>query len=288
MVEEVKNKPWVPFLLTLVAIPAWASPGETVTLSRPLAMGDAYRAAGAANGAIYSNPAGISRLTLYSVEWSWLRGDRTGGDDDTFHLSVVDTKTQPIGVGAGYSYVPGETDRHDARMAIAYPIVPGKLHAGSAFRYIVLDPEKGDSASGLAVDTGLVAELGAGLMFGLTAHNALPDKELGETSSRSWGTGLAYEGRFFSIASDLVYDPSATDDHASARFSYHAGTEYMVSQNLPLRLGWDYRPVLGDGSHRLAVGVGWVTKTGALDFAYRQRINGEGDRSFALGLRSFF
>lgn len=283
----MRRQLWLPVLTTLVGIPAWASPAETVTLSRPLAMAGAYRAAGAANGAIYSNPAGISRLSLYSVEWSWLRGDQTGGDDDTFHLSVVDTKTQPIGVGAGYSYLPSSTDRHDGRLALAYPLIPQRVHAGATVRYLLLDPDKGASASGLAVDTGLVAEIGGGFLLGVTAHNALPDAELPETSRRSFGAGAAVEAGGFSLATDVVYDPSAHDT-VSKRFSYHTGAEYMVSQNLPLRAGWDYRPTQGSGSHRLALGVGWVTPAGALDFAYRQRIDGDGDRSLALGLRSFF
>ena len=284
------KKPWPLVLTTLVAIPAWASPAETVTLSRPLAMGGAYRAAGAANGAIYSNPAGISRLTLYSVEWSWLRGDHAGGDDDTFHMSIVDTKTQPVGVGAGYSYLPDSTDRHDARLALAYPIAPDRLHAGASFRYLILDPEKGDASSAVAVDTGLVAQLGAGFMLGLTAHNALPDTELPDTSYRAFGAGAAFESGLFSLATDVVYTPSAADA-AGDRFGYHAGAEFMASQNLPLRLGWDFRPgttSAGAAGHRLAFGLGWVTKTGALDFAYRQRLDGDGDRSLALGLRSFF
>ncbi len=284
----MRRELWLPVLATLVAIPAWASPAETVTLSRPLAMGGAYRAAGAANGAIYANPAGISRLTLYSVEWSWVRGDVTGGDDDTFHMSIVDTKTQPFGVGLGYSYVPGDEDRHDGRLAIAYPISPRRLHAGASFRYLLLDPEKGDSASALAVDSGLVVELGAGFMFGLTAHNVLPDEGTSETSSRSWGTGIAYEAPAFTLATDVIYDPNVSEDLPARRFRYHAGAEYLAGQNVPLRVGWTWRADEGAASQHLAFGLGWITKTGALDFAYRQRVDGGGDRSFALGLRSFF
>ena len=99
----MRTKIWPSFLLILIAIPAWATPAATVTLSRPLAMGEAYRAAGAANGAIYLNPAGMSRLNMYATELSYMRGE-LGGDDDTLHLSIVDTKTQPVGVGVGYSF----------------------------------------------------------------------------------------------------------------------------------------------------------------------------------------
>ena len=83
---------WWSMSLALLVIPSFAVPAHAVALARPMAMGEAYRAAGAANGAIYANPAGMSRLTMYSIEWAWLRGDQ-GGDDDTFALSVVDTKT---------------------------------------------------------------------------------------------------------------------------------------------------------------------------------------------------
>ena len=153
---------------------------------------------------------------------------------------------------------------------------------------LLLDPEKGDSTSGLAVDSGLVAELGAGLMIGVTAHNLLPDNGTEETNARSWGAGVGYESRWFTLATDVVYEPSVSEDLPGRRFRYHAGAEYLAGENLPVRLGWMWRADEGTGSQHLAFGLGWITRTGALDFAYRQRLDGGGDRSFALGLRSFF
>jgi hypothetical protein len=275
-------------LTILVAIPAWAAPAEPLTLSRPLAMSEAYRAAGSANGAIYSNPAGISRLTLYSVEWSWLRGDHTGGDDDTFALSIVDTKTQPFGVGLGYSFLPGDSDRHDGRLALAYAMMPRRLYGGTTFRYLLLDPEKGDSQSAIAVDAGLMLNVGAGLMLGVVGHNLLPDPGLTDTSKRSWGGGIAYEAGSFTLETDVVYDHGADPEEGGGRFAYHVGAELMLSPNLPIRAGWSRAPAGGGTVQHLSAGLGWITKAGALDFGYSQRLDGSESRSFALGVRSFF
>ena len=277
---------WWSMSLALLVIPSFAVPAHAVALARPLAMGQAYRAAGAANGAIYANPAGMSRLTMYSIEWAWLRGDQ-GGDDDTFALSVVDTKTQAFGVGVGYSYVPGDTDRHDGRLALSYPMVPRRLHGGATFRYLALDPPKGDLSSAVAVDSGLVAEVGGGFMLGVAGHNLLPDPALADTSTRTWGLGLAWEGGQFSVAFDAVRQPSTAGSSGWDRQTYHAGLEWMLVPKMAVRGGWSLNPLHDDDPHRLSMGIGWITGAGALDFAYRQGGHGAAARSLVVGLRSF-
>ena len=244
-------------------------------------MGDAYRAAGAANGAIYLNPAGIARLTHYSVELMWAR---LPGGIDAFHGSIVDTKTQPIGVGIGYTWSPGETDRHDGRLALAYPAVPDRLFVGTSLRYLFLDHPSGeDNASAFTLDAGLAAHLGSGFFLGATAHPLLDDQALDETDGRTFGFGLAWEGAA-SIAADLLLDPA---QEGGDRLAYAAGAEYIFGQDVPVRLGWTFAPA-ANNAHTLSLGFGVVTITGVLDLAYRQRIDeGSEDRTFALSLPLF-
>lgn len=282
----MRRPAWPLMLLPVVAIPAWATPGETVTLGRPLAMGGAYRAAGAANGAIYINPAGMSRLSLYTLEWAWSRGD-LGGDEDTFHVSIVDTKTQPVGVGVGYSFVPADTDRHDGRLALSYPLLPATLFGGATARYLLLDAPGEDNASAFAVDAGLAAVLGAGFHAGLSMGNAMPDDGTAETKARQFGGGLAYEGSQLTAAFDAVYDGHADASSRWRRTTWHGGLELMASGQLPIRAGWTWRPARSAGDHELSLGIGWVNPSGALDLAYRQPVDGSDGRTVVVGLRSF-
>jgi len=280
------RQPWFSMSLALLAIPSFVGSAHALGLARPMAMGGAYRAAGAANGAIYTNPAGMSRLTMYAIEWAWLRGDQ-GGDDDTLSLSVVDTKTQAFGVGVGYSYVPGDTDRHDGRFALSYPIVPRRLHGGATFRYLALDPPAGDLSSAVAVDSGVVAEVGGGFMLGAVGHNLLPDPALADTSTRTWGAGLAWEGRQLSVSVDAVRRPSSAGDSEWDRQTWHAGLEWMLVPNMAVRGGWILDTRQNAEPHRLSAGVGWITGAGALDLAYRQGGHGGAARVLVVGLRSF-
>ena len=284
----MRTKIWPSFLLILIAIPAWATPAATVTFSRPLAMGEAYRAAGAANGAIYLNPAGMSRLNMYATELSYMRGE-LGGDDDTLHLSIVDTKTQPVGVGVGYSFSAADVDRHDGRLAASYPLVPDLLYLGGSARYLVLDPESGDNESALSLDVGWVVAVGGGLFIGGLVDNAVPDENIRETTGREVGGGVGYEGQRFSLEVNGVYDPDAgdVDTESWRRLRWHGGLELMVSGSVSLRGGWTWRPARDDGAHQASFGVGYISRSGAIDLAYRPAVDGGGSGTFAVGLRSF-
>jgi len=244
-------------------------------------MGEAYRAAGAGNGSIYLNPAGVGRLNMYSVEWMWTR---LPGSVDALHMSVVDTKTQPVGVGLAYTWVPGDTDEHDGRLVLAYPAVPQRLFVGAALRYLYLDrPDGEDNGSAFTFGAGLTAHLGAGIFLGAVAHQLLDDPALPETSGRSFGFGLGYEGPL-TVAADLLLDPA---EEGADQLAYAAGLEYLFGDQVPVRLGWTWHPVAND-AHTLSLGMGIITATGALDLSYRQRIDGgPEERTFALSLRMF-
>ena len=266
-------------LLTLL-LTAPAAAADPVTLTRPLAMGEAYRAAGSSNGAIYFNPAGISRLTMYSVEWSYLRLPDV---DNTFQMSVVDTKTQAVGVGMGYALVPGDTSEHDGRLALSYTLARDRIFVGTAVRYLYLDrPEGTENESAMSVDGGLVISLGLGLHVGGVVHNLVRDEDHPATARRRFGGGIAYEGPL-SIAADVVYDPA---EQGEARYAYHTGAEVLVDDQIPVRGGWSFLPAQGD-AHFVSVGFGFINRTGGLGLAYRQRVDVDGDRSFSISFRTF-
>jgi len=244
-------------------------------------MGGAYRAAGAANGAIFANPAGISRFTMYSAEWMWLR---LPDGNDVFQMSIVDTKTQPVGAGLSYSWIPADVDEHDLRLALSYPALPDRIFVGSTMRYVFLDrPEGEDNAHAVAFDAGISADLGAGFFLGAVAHNFIDDPALPDASGRRFGFGAAWEGPA-SVGFDLQLDPALG---GGDMLTYRAGGELLMAEQVPLRAGWTYRPAAG-GAHTVALGLGVITPTGSLELAYRQRVDGDAEeRTFALSIRMF-
>ena len=263
----------------VLTAPSIASARGEILLSRPMAMGGAYTAAGAGNGAIYSNPAGIARYRVYSVEASYLRLD----EDNTLHLSVVDTKTQPIGVGIGYALTPGDTDTHDGRLSLAYPAVPNRLFAGIGLHYVFGDAPDGEgNAQAFAIDTGATIHLGAGVLVGGMIRNLSKDPAHADTASRGYSFGLGWEGPV-TLAFDLDLDPS---EEGPARFGYHSGMELPLGTEMQLRAGWN-NDRSEPSHHYISGGFGVISQSGAFEMAYRQRVDVDGDRLFGISLKVF-
>ena len=253
---------------------------SVAVVPRSLGMGEAYRASGAGNGAIYTNPAGISRLTMYSAEWMWLR---LPDGSDVFHVSAVDTKTQDFGAGLGYSWTPDDTDEHDLRLALSYSAVPERLFVGSTMRYVFLDrPEGTANEHVVAFDVGLAAHLGAGFFLGAVAHNLIDDDALADASDRHFGFGASWEGAA-TISADVLLDPARS---GGDMLTYQAGGELLVAEQVPVRAGWTFSPATA--AHTFSVGGGVMTPTGALEAAYRQRVDGgPEERTFSLSMKLF-
>ncbi|MDY0059488.1 MAG: hypothetical protein RBU45_06735 [Myxococcota bacterium] len=260
-------------LLLGLLVPGLARAGLQDTLTRPLALGDAFRGHGGGNGAIYSNPAALGSAIGYSLEAAYL--DLAG--EDLAHLSVVDTKTSALGAGLAYTYHPvtDHADDHDARLALSLAPVPNVLWVGVGGQYTWLGQA---DEQGLSLDAGVLLMLARTFGLGAVAHNLLPATEVGET--RSYGLGVAYTG-LFTAAFDLTFDPELA---GADRFSYHGGLEFLVGQSYPLRVGYEAHPARD--AHLLCFGVGAISERAGIQLGVRTRVDGgdEDETSFGVSL----
>ena len=126
--------------------------------TRPLGMGHAYRSIAAGNEGIYYNPAAMTAVPRYSPELHYVFNlDRALHE---FDLSVVDSLTNAVGIGLGYTFTNREPEDqavrgHRATAAIAYPIVPGIFHLGAGFKYLNVEHAlSGTFVNALTADTG--------------------------------------------------------------------------------------------------------------------------------------
>lgn len=261
-------------LMTLLMTVLTQQAAAQGTLTRPLALGGAFRAAGTGNGALYFNPAAISQTRTYSVEGTYL----SSGGDNTLTTSVVDTKTSAVGAGFAYSYVPvsESDDDHETRLALSMAVVPGILNLGVMGRYAWLGEA---DVSGLSLDAGTTVNLGRWFALGMVAHNLMPNEDLG--ALRHYGFGAAFVGPMIA-AFDLVVDPALSGADA---MSYHGGLEFLMSAAYPVRLGYEARGL--DGSHYLCLGIGLLSPRAGLQFSFRQRLDDSSEQALAFSLNMF-
>ncbi len=261
--------------LALLLLPQMAAalPGAE-TLTRPLALGGAFRAWGGGNGSLYFNPSTISQSSTYSVEGTYLNL----GGDNILTTSVVDTKTSAVGAGFAYTYVPVSEaeDDHEVRLALSMGLVPGVLNLGINGRYAWLGET---DKSGLSLDAGTSLNLGRWFALGAVAHNLMPNDDIG--ASRSYGFGAAFIGPIVA-GFDLVVDPELEGADA---LSYHGGLEVMVSGAYPVRLGYENHPV--DGSHYLCMGLALLSPRAGLQFSFRQRLDDSSEQALSFSLNMF-
>ena len=68
-----------------------------------------------------------------------------------------------------------------------------------------------------------------------------------------------------------------------AKLSYHVGSEFFVTQSLPLRAGFMRDPLTG--SNYWSAGVGGIDTGGGVDLGYRHELGGNQGRMILLTLR---
>lgn len=258
---------------------AQASVHDEMQGVRAAAMGDAHVGLGTSNDTIYLNPAGIALGRRYSLDLQY--GFSPFDDLNRFGVTVVDSKSGPVAGALGYTHVRGKSGDVDANLhrvtlGAAYPLSQNLIF-GLAARHIRGTLEDSvDGARSLSlytVDVGMSMMLSQGFGVGLTFRNAIKTDEPEFTPPEA-ALGLGYGSGPFTLAADLGMD--LRDDER--RLSYYAGGEYLVSQNIPLRVGYKREPFQRtDGRWRnegaLSGGFGILSHNGTLDAAYTRSLD---------------
>jgi len=275
---------WSPIWIALALGAANAAQAQDLRGTRPLGMGEAYRSIANGNEALYYNPAGITAVPRYSPELHYqFNLDRALHEVD---LSVVDSVTNSLGVGIGYTFVnrePGDqaVQGHRATLALAYPIVPGLFNAGAGFKYLnISQAVAGNFVSALTADVGLILTPGFGLAFALVGYNLVPITSNEAPMSMAAAGSWSMEG--LTLAFDWTLD---LESLSPPGMGFHGGAEYILFQMFPLRFGYENDQVHQQSA--ITFGTGFVLDWFGIDLAYQQRLERFDDRTFGVAIKFF-
>ncbi|MBM7118548.1 hypothetical protein [Archangium primigenium] len=243
--------------------------------ARAYGMGGAWRALGSDAATGTGNPASVAAVRGYRVEatggWDWV------GKDAAATVAVADSATSPLGAGISYQLITlgkgaARTTAHLNTLALAAPLSEN-LMIGVSGRYLVM--RGGRQANALTMDAGVLLRPTPLLALGVSAHNLIDTKHAELTRYYSAHAGVLV-GQL-TIAADVRGD-FATD--ARRTLTYSGGLEYVLGQNIPVRVGYTW-----DGFTRTSqagVGIGVVTSGGGIDLGYHHDFGGEGGRLLSL------
>lgn len=252
---------------------------------RAAGAGGSHTAIASGTDAIYYNPAGVARAPMYVLDGAFSytpQGSIVGA-------GIADSKINPqIAGGAAYNFYFGQGENknlsgHDARIALAIPVVPERVSVGIGVRYLhiidkslpKIEDEKNSQAllAGFTGDVGVTVRAHDLVHLGLSGQNLLDhcsddDACRGTTPTRiNLGVGIGQETAFMAsgrVALDLTSGPEPL-------FDFGVGAEYLVAQMIPLRVGFERRAFLEQ--NMITAGGGWRSEQAGVDFAYRHDLS---------------
>jgi hypothetical protein len=279
----------VMFLLAILA-PA-AAHAQTYQGARPLALGDAYRAAATGNEAIFYNPSGMSfYLQRYNLDLGWTYNPE--GALHYFNGSIVDSlSSPPLGAGFAFTYFLGDTvapkpttklKGYRLDLAISHPFARVLLW-GVDLKFVNLDINTRESAIyAVTGDMGVTWIISKWVRAAATGHNLVPIGRPEFPIQSGFGIALGRETGFqFTV--DTVINYLSKDDIAG---QYMGGLEFMAGEMFALRVGYTYDQVRDDTQY-VSAGLGIIAPRMGLDFGFRQNLSMTDDRFFSLVLRIF-
>jgi hypothetical protein len=272
-------------LAGLAAFPAAAQeppPGGIPDLTGPraLALSATVGVAGG-NDAVFENPAALGARRRYSVDALFFTEEREAGNAGRYYGgSVVDSMTGPVAAAFAYQYAAdGEYTGSLYRLAISAPISEG-LFLGAGTTYFDVDGPRPTGAA--SVDAGLFWQVARYVSVGAVGRNLVPIANEA-IAPLGMAAGLA-------IGSDasltVAGEWSAEFPEAGGTINrYAGGLEYLLVNMVPLRAGYVHDEKLD--TQWWSAGAGFVTRTVALDAAYRQSFDATSARTIVVALRFF-
>ena len=266
-----------PLLLLALLLPgaALADPAELparvadLSGARAQGMGDAFRAIGSGNEAIFLNPAAIESQPRYQLDASGLLD--LGRPQGSFGASILDSTEGPVGGGVAftrfYSGPAGSrTVANVFHLALAVPLGPN-VALGASGKWLHL--EDLGRANAVTPDLGLLVHLEL-LSVALVAYNLVDIHSL-QTPRQFAAAVVVGPDASWKAALDVVAD---TASHPDPSFAFHLGGEYSPLSYLAVRAGYVEDRIRGDRLLTAGMGVFFPPGIG-LDLAYRHQLGGE-------------
>jgi hypothetical protein len=233
------------------------------------------------NDAIFENPAALGARKRYAVDALFFTDEREAGNvGQYFGGSVVDSMTGPVAAAFAYQHAAeGEYTGNLYCLAISVPLSEGLfLGAGTTF-FDVEGPRPSTAAS---ADAGFFWQVARYLSIGAVGKNLVP---IANEAIAPLGMGAG-----FAVGSDASLTVAAEwsaefPEEGETTNRYAGGIEYLLMDLVPLRAGYAFDEKLD--TQWWSVGAGVVTRTVALDAAYRQSIDATSARTIVVALRFF-
>ena len=271
--------------LMMIGFPLTASAQTEMTGVRAMGMGEAFTASATGTGALFHNPAGISSVMMYSMEAAYVHDLSTGVN--VLHASVTDGKSNPwLGGGTGYSFSTSSDEAelggftgHDFYGALSFPAVPGWLIIGATVHYLDYTRFDEDVASGVTLDTGILASLGDSIGFGANVRNLIEVEGANRPIEAKFG--LSYHNYMFQIGVDTFVHFGEEDPTVS----YAAGAELMIGGMVPVRVGYLNNKYTSHSS--ISAGAGYRSQAFGGDLFFRQDLTVGDERMLGLAFNLY-
>ena len=256
---------------------------------RSAGMGGAHRALGTSNEAIYLNPATIASFARFGIdlELAYQKPEKLR----RMRVSAVDSKTSAVAAGIGHEIIqdaPGYASLKRTSLSVAHRL--GQYASfGTTGHYIegtrTVDGEEVDFTT-LNTDIGFSLNLSDLIQLGVSWHN-LADSDEQTLSPESVGLGFAIGSQILVGVFDVRLEE---DGQGESQASYHAGAEIFLGGAIPIRAGYSrdaLDPETNQKHHRITGGIGYVTKTGALDMAIDKSLTDSKNWTLVTAIKLF-
>jgi hypothetical protein len=265
----------------LLTAPALAA--DDMQLTRPMGMGEAYRAVANGSDTLFLNPAGLSLYKRYAFDIQYLITpdylEKNGPEEHIFSATVLDNQLGPFATGVAYTRVQrtGDTkhgNRYDT--AFAFPI-GDMIHLGIDIKYLNFDRKgREDAVDAVTVDVGALVVLPMGFSLGVVGYNLTNtgdylEHPISMAAAVAWSPFrslvLAFDwyGNFQRLA-----DPEDMVGKKDLGYRFCVGAEYLVFGELVIRAGYQYDDATPYGAeHWYSFGAGYVTESFGVDLGYR-------------------
>jgi long-subunit fatty acid transport protein len=251
--------------------------------TRPLGMGNAYRAVVTGNDAIFLNPAGMALFKSYSFEAEYLITPKyLSKDGPTEHViqgSVVDNSTlQLFATGVAYTRVQRGDEKTGNRFDTAFAVpLSENFFFGLDAKYLDFDRSgQNKDLKAITIDAGALMRTSIGLSLGVVGYNLTNTADYIEHPI-SMGAAVMYSPfRTLEVAFDWLInfqkpkDASQPGRHHRVGYSYNVGGEYLLLDQFVVRGGYSYDQTSPYGdAHFVAAGIGYVSSQFTIDLGYR-------------------
>lgn len=303
------RQPWAALVGTVVVAlaadavapsPALARAREDGAPAQAMGTADAVTSSATGSSALFSNPAGMSRLQQYVLTTGYAFSNALSGHAVT--VGAVDSATNGVvAMGGTYTYLTSKVGGlrrkgHDVRFGLSsgFRGQDFSLFVGVAGRYDAIVVGRADTAGNaehndpkfFTLDAGLILQVGQMFRLGFAAQNLLDTKAVAEAPRRlRVGAGLQLDAFELTFDTDIDLQSQPAGGGKGPVLSYAAGAQYLIAQIVVARAGFRYDGL--DQNKRLTLGAGYVSRTFGVDVGFAQSLDEGADTAFTLGVNVF-